>query len=92
MEHQIIKEKTIECMNNIGVFIFEDDKNFKIDDYIVDSVMFVSLIMEFEHMFDIDIPDEYLMADQLQTLEDICTMIETLLSAKESCREADIDL
>lgn len=48
MEHQIIKEKTIECMNNIGVFIFEDDKNFKIDDYIVDSVMFVSLIMEKE--------------------------------------------
>lgn len=79
-DNENIKEKIIECMNNMGIVNFEDDANFKLDDYIVDSVMFVSFIIELEQMFNIEIPDEYLVVDSLQTFDDLYIMIETVLN------------
>ena len=79
MKEEMIKQKVIECMNNIGVYILEDETNFRIDDYIIDSIMFVSFIIELEQMFDVEIPDEYLVVQRLQTLDDVCEMIHTIL-------------
>lgn len=78
MESKAVKEKIVECMNNMGIVNFEDDTNFRVDEYILDSVMFVSFIIELEQMFDIEIPDEYLIADRLQTFDDIYNMIESV--------------
>ena len=85
MDSNAVKEKIVECMNHMGIVDFEEDANFRVDDYILDSVMFVSFIIELEQMFDIEIPDEYLVADRLQTFDDIYNMIESVTG------EADIN-
>jgi acyl carrier protein len=36
------------------------------------------LLVELEQMFDIEIPDDYLMQGRLETYQDICNMIEEL--------------
>lgn len=82
MDSKVIKEKIIECMSNMGIINYENDSNFKIEDYILDSIMFVSFIIELEQMFRIDIPDEYLITDRLQTFDDIYNMIELLTGEK----------
>ena len=78
MEDKVIKEKVVECMNYLGIVNFEDDINFNVGDYITDSIMFVSFIIELEQMFNIEIPDEYLVVDRLQTFDDICHMVELI--------------
>ena len=77
MDSKKKKKKIVECMNHMGIVDFECDTNFRMDDYILDSIMFVSFIIELEQMFNIEIPDEYLIADRLQTFDDIYNMIET---------------
>ena len=54
------------------------------DDLGMDSVSFISLIIELESEFDIQIPDEWLQMDTFQTYTQIYTAVETLLTTKET--------
>ena len=55
MTEELIKQQVIACMENIGICVFSTDENFRIDDYIIDSIMFVSFIIELEQTFEIEI-------------------------------------
>ena len=74
----MIKDKVIECLRNIGIYVEDDEENFELDDYIAESFLFVSFLLEIEEMFGIEIPEEYLIIGSLRTLEDICNMIEVV--------------
>lgn len=84
MDTETIRDKVLQCMNNIGLCVLDDAANFNLDEYIVDSVMYVSFIIELEQMFDIEIPDEYLMISGMRTLDDICMTVEKILEDKQS--------
>ncbi|GHU76474.1 hypothetical protein FACS189461_4060 [Spirochaetia bacterium] len=64
---------------NLGIQI-EGDDNFILAEYIVDSLTYVSLLTELEQMFEINIPDEYLMQGRLESFQDICNMVEGLVN------------
>lgn len=68
---------------NIGVFIDESDLNGLISEYIFDSLMFVGFIVELENVFEISIPDEYLLDENL-TFKDILSIIEELKNKNET--------
>lgn len=53
----------------------------------IDSITFISLIIEIEHYFNIEVPDDYLLIDKLKNLDQIAKMIEKELSAKDIERE-----
>jgi len=78
-----IKQQVITSMENIGIFIFDADENFRIDDYIVDSIMFVSFIIELEQMFEIEISDTYLNIQKLETFDDVCEMVYLCLEEND---------
>jgi hypothetical protein len=44
-----MKSKLINCFENLGLFV-EIDKNFLLEDYINDSLTFISLIVEANSM------------------------------------------
>ncbi len=46
-----------------------------------DSIMFITFIVELEKEFSVKIPDEYLIVSSLQTIEDVCVMLDNA----ESC-------
>jgi acyl carrier protein len=72
-----VEEKIKQCFADIGIII-EGDGNFSISDYIEDSLSYVSLLATLEQVFEINIPDDYLVQGRLQTYQDICNMIKEL--------------
>jgi acyl carrier protein len=72
-----VKERIRKCFANIGIII-ENDSNFSISDYITESISYITLLIELEQEFEIDIPDDYLVQGRLETYQDICNMIEEL--------------
>ena len=50
-----------------------------IDGLVLDSVDFVQLIVQIESDFSIEFPDEYLLPSELNSVEKIATIIETLI-------------
>ena len=77
-----IREKVIGCLEDLGIFA-DKSENFLISDYVQDSMTFMMFLVGLEQAFGVDIPDEHLSSiiGPEQTLEGICTMIETLLGA-----------
>lgn len=82
-----MKEKIIQCFSNLGIIISDESSNIELDEYIVDSVTFVSFLVELEQQFEIEIDDDYLVQGSLKTLNDVENMIEELLAKKNSSVE-----
>ena len=55
-----------------------------VDDLGMDSIIFISLVIEIEVAFDIKIPDEWLLIEKLQNYTLIFEAVETLLTRKET--------
>lgn len=47
-----------------------------IDDLGMDSITFISLIVEIESLFDIQFPDDFLLMDKFKNVDDIILVIE----------------
>lgn len=74
-----MKNKIIECMNNIGVFVEENlNDNCQLSELIQDSLTFITLIVELENTFYIEIPDNYLNYESLQTVDDVVQLVNML--------------
>lgn len=62
---------------NIGVFIDESDLNGLVSEYISDSIMYVGFMVELENIFEISIPDEYLLDENL-TFKNVLSIVKEL--------------
>ncbi len=76
-----IKEKVLYVMESIGVFVEDDvkDTNFDMRDYIVDSLQFISFIVNLEKELGIVYPDELLLMDKIGLFDGFCSIIESLM-------------
>lgn len=72
-----INSKFIEIMNSCGFDITMETLDVPID---YDSLQFVSTMVEIENAFNIQIPDDYLLAEGLDTSQDFLDMVLTLLN------------
>ncbi len=87
MERNDIKEKIIDILDRL----FSDagvDRDILeyvdlIDDLGMDSINFISLIIELESTFDIQIPDDWLLMEKFQNYTLIYSAVEELLQIKE---------
>lgn len=81
-----IKEKIIKIMS--GLFsdsgVDTDILEFVdlIDDLGMDSINFVSLIIELEATFDVQIPDEWLLMEKFKTFSQIYSAVDALINEK----------
>ena len=88
MDNINIKENILTCLSNIGIYTGdmnirdESFSNTQLDEYIVDSLLFISFIVELEQIFDIEIEDEYLLPEKFQNINDIINLIELLKNDK----------
>ena len=80
-----IEECVINAFNNVGIFMtLEEIHDAAIDEIIEDSLTYISFLVELEENFDVEIPDEYLLSERLSTFDSIITMLEDLLSGKDT--------
>lgn len=73
-------EDIINILSNIGIIIENIDKDSSIflNEYIEDSIAFISFVVEIENVFGIEIPDEYLLFSEMETLSDVCNIINNI--------------
>ena len=71
-----MEEAVLCCLRNIGVVA--EEGNFFLQEYLHESLMFISFIIELEQRFHLEIPPEYLQPEKLSTLQDVCNMLEIL--------------
>lgn len=73
------REKLMEIFSKIGVLISDTDIDEEIK---LDSIQHISVIVEIEDEFNIDVDDDYLVRGKLRTLGDYEKMIEESLIVK----------
>lgn len=77
-----IKKRVIDCMQKVEIYLPEDTEdygNINLNDYIPDSVAFISFIVAVEEEFGIELPDELLMQSALSTVDSFCTQLENVI-------------
>ena len=76
-ETKSVRDKFIEVMNSCGFDITEETLEEPIE---YDSLQFVSTMVELENTFQIQIPDEYLFAEGLDTPQDMLDMVLKIIT------------
>ena len=77
------KLELIHCLEMVGVFVPYDEANdVDLTEYQIDSITFVSFMVEVEEHFDIMIPDEYLTYETIKSLNGYANLIAVLCEAK----------
>lgn len=78
-------QEVCTCLENIGIIISGiNNSDIDLTEYQIDSIMFVSLIVEFESHFNIEIPDQYLNYQTITSLRGLSNLIEVLCLEKEN--------
>lgn len=77
-----VRSKLVECLESIGVFIDSTADDVCINEYDVDSVMMISLIIKIEETFSVVIPDQYLNFEILSSLNGLVCLLESLIENK----------
>ena len=78
-----VDRKIIQCMNDVGIIIDEAElinSDVNLTDYNIDSILFISLLVNIEELFCIIIPDEYMTYEILQSYRGFSTIIKGLVS------------
>lgn len=88
IEKSILKEKIIEALKKLFSNSEVDEDVFEyvdlIDDLGMDSISFVSLIIQLEVEFDIQIPDDWLQMERFRDCSLIISAVEELITQKEA--------
>lgn len=74
-----------KCLDNIGIIVDEEIyMETELSKYIPDSISFITLIVELEQYFNIEIPDEFLLVDKWNTFGDANFIVKIILSEKQN--------
>lgn len=73
-------DRIIECIQKVGIDVSdsEDYKSINLNEYVLDSISFVSFIVEVEKEFDCEIPDDLLLMSTLTTVGKFSEMIDEI--------------
>lgn len=86
MTTETIKQEVIELISELF-----KDKGFDIDviEYVdliddlgMDSITFISMVVELEAHFDIEVPDDMLLLENFKCVDDIASIVQNELSKK----------
>lgn len=77
MDKKQINEKVILELQKLGIFL-DSIEDVNLNDYIDDSLQFISFIVQVEQAFDIVFPDEELLLNSLYSLDGFCELIKEI--------------
>lgn len=76
MNKTVIYDGISKALNNVGVLISNDElMKENIGSLLPDSMAYISFIVELEHIFEIEIDDEYLNPNRLNMIDAVAEMI-----------------
>ena len=77
-----VRDTVIECLNNMGVIVDKEtlaESDVNLTEYDLDSLTFVSFIVDIEEKLRIIIPEEYLSFDVLCSLKGFVSLINQVV-------------
>ena len=75
-----IHKKTLECLEHISIVLDDCRGDINLSEFDIDSIAFVSFIVDLEETFNILIPDYYLTYEILQSLTGLENLVFELLA------------
>ena len=75
-----LHEKLRIIFSDNGYPIYDETVDDQLE---IDSLQFLSVMCDIESRFDIEIPDEFLIADNLGAYNDVAKMIESVLNGRD---------
>lgn len=81
MEFDKIRKAILKLLENNGVVIESDEGDLDLRNYSIDSILFISFIVDLENEFSIAIPDEYLTIELLQSIDGLTNLIIELINS-----------
>ena len=90
MEKSEIKTKIIDMLNNLFPDFGVDTDILEfvdlIDDLGMDSMIFISIVIEVESTFDITVPDEMLLMENFRNVGEIIKIVENEINCKSAVK------
>ena len=83
LTRQEIEEKVWEILDNLGV-VEKEGEEAVIHNEELDSIQLVSIIVEIEENFDVEVPDEYMNPEFLFSFDHIVEVVEELLNNSDT--------
>ena len=87
MERNEIKIKVVDILNtlfpNSGIDTSILEYVDLIDDHGMDSMTFISIVVEIEFVFNIIVPDDILLMENFKNVDDIVGVIENMMSTTQ---------
>lgn len=74
-----------------GIVFAPDDEDPVLSEYILDSIQYISSIVNIENALDIEIPDELLLPEQMRTLKSFSQILECIVNGEEISEVWDDD-
>ena len=80
MEYSKIKTGVYNSLEKIGIYINQEiDEDMELENYIQDSLQFMSFIVELEQYFNVEIPDDLLLFEHFEKVSDVVNIISEIL-------------
>ncbi len=74
-----VRKTLISIFEELGIII-EEEEDFDIQEYIVDSLVYMSLIVNMEQRFGIEIPDDFLLISKMNSFNAYCESLLALIN------------
>jgi len=71
-----IRDIVYEVIDEMGIYIDITEEDFDLSEYIVDSLQFLTFVINLEERLGIEIPDDLLLYDKMYSFNGYCRMLE----------------
>lgn len=82
-----MKDVLLNLLCEIGIDVDYNEDDFDLSEFIIDSVQFISLIVEIENVLGFELPDEFLLLDKYRSFNALCIALTDIRNHKEITRE-----
>ena len=79
---QEIRDKIYELLDEVGAVEIDGDGN-KVLISDMDSIQLISLVVEIEECFGVEIPDEYLVTEFFESVEHVIDIVQQLMNEQK---------
>ena len=84
-----VQKKILQVLDNMGILIEDEDvynedgtetKDFDLTEYILDSLQFITFLIDLEQCFQLEMPEDMLLYDNLQSFGGFSRRLLTALN------------
>lgn len=75
-EHDESRKLMFETLDELGIEYVQNNGDINLQEYIIDSFGFINFIVCVEEKFNVEIPDEYLSFETIQSMNGFIELIE----------------